>query len=110
MFEIKNETNQEARQPELHKCRLIQYGKYVDSLQDTEDAPGCESCAENRKVLEQAWQVVANEYFDPKAKFSQTWWAGELERSLKEHGGMYLCHFVAIARLHTFATFGMLLC
>lgn len=59
----------------------------MDSLEAIESTPGCESCKENRKVLEQAWQVVANEYFDPTGKFSQTWWAGELQRSLADHGG-----------------------
>jgi hypothetical protein len=70
-------------------CRLLQYGKYVDSLEDAEAAPGCESCAENRRILEQAWQVVANEYFDPKGRFSQTWWAGELEKALRSTGGAH---------------------
>lgn len=72
-------------------CRIIRYGRYVDTLEDIENAPGCEKCRANRMVLEHAWQVVANEYFDPKSNFSQTWWAGELERVLKDHGGVITC-------------------
>lgn len=39
--------------------RLQQYSQYVESLcaQGAEEAPGCETCAANRMMLEKAWQV-----------------------------------------------------
>lgn len=66
------------------------------------------SCTANRKVLEQAWQVVSNEYFDSNSggrqqtsgnsrrqqqqqnqqeqRFSQAWWAGQLLPALTLDG------------------------
>ena len=45
---------------------------------DEEETKGCELCSTNRKMLEKAWQVIANEYFDPHGEFSQAAWAKQL--------------------------------
>eukprot|EP00955_Chlamydomonas_euryale_P082097 363670-Chlamydomonas_euryale.AAC.9 len=83
--------------------RLQPYSEYLASLEETgaEDAPGCEQCTENRLILEQleaeeidiaadisclpqAWQIIANEFYDPTpGRFSQALWADELLRALK---------------------------
>lgn len=71
-----------------HLCRLVAYGKYVDTLKKLEDAPDCLECTANREILEHAWQVVANEYYDPYGKFSQADWAGVLQKALEGNGGV----------------------
>jgi C-terminal processing protease CtpA/Prc len=67
--------------------------------------PECSSgaCTANRKLLEQAWQVVSNEFFDggggggqqtsgkrqqqqQQQRFSQAWWAGQLLPALTLDG------------------------
>jgi hypothetical protein len=81
----------------------VEYERYVDSLLDREEEPDCTMCTANRKVLEQAWQVVANEFFDPYGRFSQTKWAGELKDALESAGGelriryrsMYIMYYYA---------------
>jgi C-terminal processing protease CtpA/Prc len=35
----------------------------------------------------QAWQTVANEFFDPQGQYSQARWAARLLEVLKEHHG-----------------------
>eukprot|EP00877_Chromochloris_zofingiensis_P000051 jgi/Chrzof1/10046/Cz04g25070.t1 len=69
--------------------RLQQYSEYLEQLSESEveNSAGCELCASNRIMLEKAWQVVANEYYDPYGKFSQAAWAQQLLTTLKEcHG------------------------
>lgn len=63
--------------------RIVHYAKFVESLKDAEEAPGCEHCSDNRLLLEHAWQVVANEFYDPAGHFSQAKWADQLLRTFK---------------------------
>lgn len=55
--------------------------KYVEGLEAVED--GDRECVDNRLLLEKAWQVVANEFYDCKGRFSQAAWAGELLQTLQ---------------------------
>jgi len=64
-------------------CRIVHYAKFVESLKDTEEGPGCEHCTDNRLLLERAWQVVANEFYDPAGRFSQAKWADQLLTTFK---------------------------
>lgn len=61
----------------------MHYAKFVEGLKDAEEAPGCEHCTDNRLLLERAWQVVANEFYDPAGRFSQAKWADQLLRTFK---------------------------
>ncbi|KAL3145262.1 hypothetical protein ABBQ32_001001 [Trebouxia sp. C0010 RCD-2024] len=63
--------------------RIVHYAKFVEGLKDPEEAPGCEHCTDNRLLLEHAWQVVANEFYDPAGRFSQAKWADQLLRTFK---------------------------
>lgn len=56
-------------------------------MEDLSAAPGFSACAANRKMLEAAWQVVANEYFDVHGAFDQAAWAGQLQATLESRGG-----------------------
>lgn len=56
----------------------MHYAKFVEGLKDAEEGPGCEHCTDNRLLLEHAWQVVANEFYDPAGHFSQAKWADQL--------------------------------
>ncbi len=38
-------------------CRVMDYARYLETLEDTESAPGCEQCTNNRLLLERVWQV-----------------------------------------------------
>lgn len=69
--------------------RLQRYAEYLEEIQakGVEEAPGCEQCGDNRLILEKAWQVVANEFFDAKGCFSQAVWADQLIATLQEAGG-----------------------
>jgi hypothetical protein len=62
----------------------------VDSNLEQEEAPGCAGCGTNRRMLERAWQTVANEYYDPRGAFSQAKWAKELLLALQVSPGSYL--------------------
>mmetsp|Transcript_9205 Transcript_9205/g.22784 ORF Transcript_9205/g.22784 Transcript_9205/m.22784 type:complete len:637 (-) Transcript_9205:387-2297(-) len=70
--------------------RLTSYAEYVESLEADEAGLGCGDgvCEANRKLLERAWQTVANEYYDPRGGFSQAWWAAQLEDELRASGGL----------------------
>ena len=59
-------------------CRVLEVASYVDSKLEAEKEPGCSACASNRRMLEKAWQTIANEYYDPTGNFSQAKWAKEL--------------------------------
>ena len=88
-------------QPQQRRCpprRLVQYGHYVDSLEEQEAAPFCTDCATNRKILEHAWQVVANEFYDPYGRFNQAEWAARLQQTLEQHGGVPPTGFCAAVR------------
>ena len=94
-------------QPQQRRCpprRLVQYGHYVDSLEEQEAAPFCTDCATNRKILEHAWQVVANEFYDPYGRFNQAEWAARLQQTLEQHGGApppgILCSCARCGRTH----------
>lgn len=67
--------------------RIVHYAKFVESLKDTEEGPGCEHCTDNRLLLEHAWQVVANEFYDPAGHFSQAKWADQLLTTFKAAKG-----------------------
>jgi hypothetical protein len=47
-------------------------------------------------MLEKAWQVVANEYYDSHAAFSQAAWATALQDTLKV-GGVHVGSLVQAA-------------
>lgn len=55
--------------------------KYVEGLEAMEE--GEHNCVDNRLLLEKAWQVVANEFYDCKGRFSQAAWAGQLLQTLQ---------------------------
>ena len=59
-------------------CRIIEVAKLAESRMDAEKAPGCGTCKDNRLLVEKAWQIIANEYYDPKERFSQAAWARQL--------------------------------
>lgn len=61
--------------------RIAEYGKYLDGLEDIEEAD--KACTPNRLLLEKAWQIVANEFYDAKGQFSQSAWAGQLLHTLQ---------------------------
>jgi hypothetical protein len=67
--------------------------EYVEGLEAAEEAEP--ACVDNRLQLEKAWQVVANEFFDPHAAFSQAAWAAQLHNTLlvracgSLHGSLY---------------------
>lgn len=64
-----------------HACRISDYVNYVEGLEAVED--GAHECVENRLLLEKAWQIVANEFYDYKGRFSQAAWAGQLLHTLQ---------------------------
>uniref|UniRef100_A0A7I4FVI0 PDZ domain-containing protein n=1 Tax=Physcomitrium patens TaxID=3218 RepID=A0A7I4FVI0_PHYPA len=66
--------------------RLEQYGRLVESMEDKEKL--CVDCVRNRRLLEQVWQTVSNDYYDHYGSFSQSQWAGELYRTLSKAGGL----------------------
>ncbi|KAG0567495.1 hypothetical protein KC19_7G139300 [Ceratodon purpureus] len=66
--------------------RLEQYGRLVESMEEKEKL--CKECVRNRRLLEQVWQTVSNDYYDHFGSFSQSQWAGELYRTLTKAGGL----------------------
>ncbi|KAI5066867.1 hypothetical protein GOP47_0017395 [Adiantum capillus-veneris] len=66
--------------------RLQKYNDLLESLEQEEKV--CGECIRNRRLLEQVWQTVSNEYFDQYGRFSQADWAGELFRALDLAGGL----------------------
>lgn len=59
---------------------MVRYASFIDKVEadGVEEQPGCEQCKENRQVLEQTWQRVANEFYDVNGQFSQKEWAAQL--------------------------------
>lgn len=41
------------------------------------------ACVDNRLLLEKAWQIIANEFYDAQGRFSQASWAEQLLGTLK---------------------------
>ena len=78
--------------------RIVQYAKFVEGLKDAEEASDCEHCTDNRLLLEHAWQVVANEFYDPAGRFSQAKWADQLLSTFKVITlPRYLCFLSLVA-------------
>ena len=50
---------------------------------DVEKEPGCATCKDNRLLVEKAWQIIANEYYDQHDRFSQADWARQLLEALE---------------------------
>jgi hypothetical protein len=48
----------------------------------------CRECTRNRRLMEQVWQTVSNEYYDNEGSFSEAQWSGELYRTLNKAGGL----------------------
>lgn len=65
--------------------RLRDYDRAVERI--AEEERQCRECTRNRRLLEQVWQTVSNEYFDQYGSFSQAKWSGELTRSLERAEG-----------------------
>ncbi|KAH7387157.1 hypothetical protein KP509_16G008500 [Ceratopteris richardii] len=66
--------------------RLQKYNDLLDALEEKEKL--CGDCIRNRRLLEQVWQTVSNEYFDQYGRFSQAEWAGYLFETLDKAGGL----------------------
>ncbi len=62
-------------------CRISEYVKYIEGLEAIEEDD--KACVDNRLLLEKAWQIIANEFYDAKGRFSQAAWAGQLPDTLK---------------------------
>jgi hypothetical protein len=72
-------------------CSILEVARYVESHLDQEEAPGCSACGSNRRMLEKAWQTIANEYYDPQGRFSQARWAKELLLALQVLAALLYC-------------------
>lgn len=62
-------------------CRISDYVSYIESLEAVEEDHT--ACVDNRLLLEKAWQIIANEFYDAKGRFSQASWAEQLLGTLK---------------------------
>lgn len=65
----------------LESCRISDYVRYIEGLEAIEE--GEKACVDNRLLLEKAWQIIANEFYDAKGHFSQASWAEQLLGTLK---------------------------
>ena len=54
---------------------------YIEGLEAIEESE--KACVDNRLLLEKAWQIIANEFYDAKGHFSQASWAEQLLGTLK---------------------------
>jgi len=70
----------------LGMIRLKKYEKLVNSMEAQEKL--CRECTRNRRLMEQVWQTVSNEYYDNEGSFSEAQWSGELYRTLNKAGGL----------------------
>ena len=82
-----------------HNCamvcrRISEYVEYVEGEQVAAEEEAHPACVSNRLMLEKAWQVVANEFFDPRGTFSQAAWAHQLLDTLKARGTPVRCSCV----------------
>ncbi len=78
---------------ELCSCRISDYVKYVEGLEAVEDSE--HNCIEHRLLLEKAWQIVANEFYDSKGRFSQAAWASQLLHTLQARSTAQSWHLVS---------------
>ncbi len=62
-------------------CRISDYVNYIEGLEAVEEDDTV--CVDNRLLLEKAWQIIANEFYDAKGHFSQASWAEQLLGTLK---------------------------
>lgn len=70
--------------------KVAEYARYLESDEVKTAEAACapsSPCLEYRSALEHAYQVVANEMYDPYGRFSQAEWADTLLSTLKAHGG-----------------------
>ncbi|CAG9462590.1 unnamed protein product [Pedinophyceae sp. YPF-701] len=67
----------------LAKYELHVAGPEVSKL---EAAPGCELCRQNRTQLEQAWQTIAMDFYDPNGNFTFGSWADKLWQTMDSYG------------------------
>ena len=61
--------------------RISDYVSYIEELEAVEEDD--KACVDNRLLLEKAWQIIANEFYDAKGHFSQASWAEQLLGTLK---------------------------
>ncbi len=61
--------------------RISDYVSYIEGLEAIEEEET--ACVDNRLLLEKAWQIIANEFYDAKGHFSQASWAEQLLGTLK---------------------------
>ena len=61
--------------------RISDYVNYIEGLEAVEEDDT--ACVDNRLLLEKAWQIIANEFYDAKGHFSQASWAEQLLSTLK---------------------------
>ncbi|KAL3680577.1 hypothetical protein R1sor_023533 [Riccia sorocarpa] len=67
-------------------AKLQQYDALLGKVEAEEKL--CPECTKNRRLLEQVWQTVSNEYYDQYGSFSQSAWASKLYDSLSSVGGL----------------------
>ncbi|CAM6106245.1 unnamed protein product [Calypogeia fissa] len=68
---------------------MIRLKRYKELLEEVEaEEKLCVECTRNRRLLEQIWQTVSNEYYDQFGSFSQANWSGKLYESLSKAGGL----------------------
>ena len=61
--------------------RISDYVSYIEGLEAVEEDDT--ACIDNRLLLEKAWQIIANEFYDAQGRFSQASWAEQLLGTLK---------------------------
>ncbi len=54
---------------------------YIEGLEAIEEDDI--ACVDNQLLLEKAWQIIANEFYDAQGRFSQAAWAEQLLSTLK---------------------------
>ena len=57
---------------------MVKVAELVESKLELEKEAGCGMCRDNRLLLEKAWQIIANEFYDPSGQYSQAAWAQQL--------------------------------
>lgn len=87
-------------------AKVMDYARYLETLEDTESAPGCEQCTNNRLLLERVWQVVANEFYSPAGTFDQAEWAEQLLSTVKAFGSLRTKRQAYAAAEHMVASLG----
>ncbi|KAK3280009.1 hypothetical protein CYMTET_12136 [Cymbomonas tetramitiformis] len=67
--------------------KLKEYATLLEEIEKEETECG-DICTGNREYVEEAWQIVATEYYDARNTFSQTGWVDALTSSMRAHGGV----------------------